>query len=343
MRRRYACPKCFGYQTIKKGKRSGAERWLCLSCAHWFNINRKPRVKTVDLVNFHLKGLSFRKLSGGYGLHHSTICRRVNGYLEDLPSNIDLTRDLCSKFCGMLVLDGKYISIKSQKYGIPLIWGVDYLTHDIPHFRLAPAENYQSSVAFFQSLRLINYPLQCLISDDNVNFKMAAQKVYPKVVIQTCTNHYKENVRRTLGVRSQDTYRDFMGELEHLFREKRGLPEFDSLATKLYKKWSHDELLRSVLFDLERRKAELLGYLKVHGAPYTTNIIESYNSHLEARLKSIRSFESTKHARNWLNGYIIQRRLTKFTDCKGRFKDLNGKCSLELTLQDTSKLPSLFI
>lgn len=277
-----------------------------------------------------------------YSVSVSTVSRRITANLKNLPPNADITRKYCSKFCGILVFDGKYLKVKGYSKKLTLIWGTDYLSHDIPHFRLSPSENYHSSLAYFQSLRLLNYPLRCLVSDDNVSFKMAALKVYPRTVIQTCTNHFKENVRRSLGTRSSKTYHPFVRDLEELFKQKRSEPEFTRLAQKIYYRWKDDYLTKSIMLDLARRKDELIGYTKVPLTPYTTNLIEAYNSHLQGRLKSLKSFGNFHHAKNWLNGYILKRRLTKFTDCRGRFKRLNGTSSLEQTLKANLKLPNFF-
>jgi len=71
-----------------------------------------------------------------------------------------------------------------------------------------------------------------------------------------------------------------------------------------------------------------LKYPHLH-IPKTTNLIESYNSHLELRLSSIRGFESEKTARNYINAWIIKRRFSKLTCCRKHFKKLNGKSPLE--------------
>ncbi len=65
--------------------------------------------------------------------------------------------------------------------------------------------------------------------------------------------------------------------------------------------------------------------------PQTNNLIEGLNSHLEARLKTIQGFETFDHADNWLNSYFLRRRLRPFTDCNKKFKELNGKISLQQT------------
>ncbi len=63
--------------------------------------------------------------------------------------------------------------------------------------------------------------------------------------------------------------------------------------------------------------------------PQTTNLIESFNSHIQGRLETIKGFESFEHANAWLNGYFLKRRSTPFTDCTGKFKHLNEKTSIQ--------------
>jgi hypothetical protein len=65
--------------------------------------------------------------------------------------------------------------------------------------------------------------------------------------------------------------------------------------------------------------------------PRTTNLIEGFNSTtLEIRFTSIRGFEKEKYARAYVNALILNYRFHRFTDCKGNFKDLNGKSPLQI-------------
>jgi hypothetical protein len=91
-----------------------------------------------------------------------------------------------------------------------------------------------------------------------------------------------------------------------------------------------------------RRKEELLAYQKFPGSPWTTNLIEAYNSHLEARLRALKGFESYHSADLWINGYVLRRRLKPFTDCGEYFKHLNGKTSLGEVLKRDQNLPQIF-
>lgn len=267
----------------------------------------------------------------------STIYRLSQEKLDHLPHIADITRKYCSRFCGILVVDGKYVAVKGYDRKIPVLYGIDYLTHDIPHYILSVGENYATCLKFFQSLRLLKYPLQAVVADDNVNIFQAALNVYPDTVIQLCHNHYKENIRAELGVRTDETYVSFMREIEELFAQRYSKEQFDLMASKIFRKYP-DPRCQAVMLNIEKRKRELCGYMAAKHIPRTTNLIESFNSHIQGRLKTIKGFEYFTHADTWLNAYFLKRRLTKFTDCTKKFKALNGKRSLELTMKDPTKI-----
>jgi transposase-like protein len=275
------------------------------------------------------------------GVNASTVYRQIKPILGELPRCADLTRNYGLHYSGILLVDGKYVHVKGYDDKIPCIYGIDYLTHDVVHFVLSRGENYQTSLSFFQSLRLQNYPLKALICDDNQNFQLACRRVNPKAVIQICHNHYKENIRRNLMVRSDPTYRPFMFEIENLFSRRMSVDEFFHLARKVLLHHGSDSKCQATLLDIQKRKDVLLAYTLEKNIPRTTNLIECFNSHLEGRLKSLKGFESIHHAKDWFNAYFIRRRLKQFTDCTGQFKKLNGKCSLEIAIQNDNKFQAL--
>jgi len=200
---------------------------------------------------------------------------------------------------------------------------------------LGPSENYNLLLKFFSSLKLANYPLQVVVSDDNRNISEACLKVYPTAIWQLCQNHYKHNLRITLNLANDQTYKPFMKQVETLLSRKLSVDDFKGRARKIYDKYKSDKFLEKIMFDIARRSGDLTAYTKLHHTPRTTNLIESFNSHLQGRLKTIKGFKNFKHAKNWLNVYFFRRRLKKFTDCEKQFKKLNGTSSLELTLSST--------
>ncbi|PIR13192.1 hypothetical protein COV49_03065 [Candidatus Falkowbacteria bacterium CG11_big_fil_rev_8_21_14_0_20_39_10] len=271
-----------------------------------------------------------------------TAWRLCENELKKLPDNNKFTHMYCDRFGSTLVVDAKFFRIKGLPYGYGLLWGVDYFKHDIPVAIIASSERYQAWAKYFSYHRIISNHPELLVCDDNVNIKMAARDKFPEVHIQTCTNHFKEVIRRNLKVRSDDTYKSFMKCINDAFKEKRTDADMFKRMRILWKVYEGDPVCESVLVNIQRYYHELTGYRGFKGAPTTTNIIEGFNSHLQSRLQSLRSFESVQHAQLWINGYILKRRFTKYTDCKGKFKHLNGKRGVDMTKKQRVVLPSYF-
>ena len=133
-----------------------------------------------------------------------------------------------------------------------------------------------------------------------------------------------------------------MREVETLFRLKRSEDDFNRVAKNIFHKYKDDRLCVAVLLDIERRKRNLMAYLRTRSTPRTNNLIECFNSHLNGRLRTVKGFEDFEHADLWLNGYFIRRRMKVFTDCGGIFKKLNGRCSLEIAAKQEVDLPINF-
>lgn len=303
-------------------------------------------MKSADLLRGYLDGLPLRKISDQVKLSPPTVYRRCLSQLKFLPRNLEITRKFVNlfRYSGYLVFDGKYFPVKGYREGLVLLWGADFLTHDIPHFLLAPSENYQACLSYFSSIKALGYPLRLLICDDNDAIKMAVRYIYPNVVIQTCQKHFLENVRKDLNVRSDSTYQPFYLSLESALKEKLSPFDFNLALGKIFKEFKGEanERVSGWIGTFLKFREELLAYQRFPGSPYTTNLIEAYNSHLEGRLKTIKGFQSYRSANLWLNGYILRRRLKPFTDCEDPFKHLNGKCPLQNVLKTGLKLPPIF-
>lgn len=336
------CPKCKN-KSWKKGKRRGKIKYQCQTCEHWFQINRSAeKVSPKSLLVQHLSGIPFRGLSEMHGCGVATAYRKVQKGLEELPLCIDVTRWYCEKFQGILLVDGKYVKVKKHDRKIPVIYGVDYKTHDIPHFRLTKTEDYLNCKRFFESIKLTSYPLQAIVCDDNKNIYNAAKYVFPNVVVQLCHVHFLRNMKALLDLENNQYHQLFFAVLSKLLVEKRSKLDFEKKASNLMKNFSGDDACVAILIELARKQPLLQGYLHHKNTPTTTNLIESMNSHLEARVRPLKGFQSFKHAELWLNGYFLRRRTKKWTDCTGKFKRLNGKTSLEITKKSGIDMPIFF-
>ena len=286
--------------------------------------------------------MSYRKIARLTGISKSRVQRICLEELERLPKNNQFTFNHCNQFSKIFEFDAKYINILGFEKKQAFLWGVDYVYHDFPIILLAHSESYRAWATFFEYFRILNHYPEYLVCDDNSPLKIAARHKFPKVKIQTCTNHFSEKVRRHLRVRSNDKYKEFSKGIDHLLSVKRSTKDFNKVLFTLFEKYKKDPVALQIIVELGKRRKEFLAFQGIRGAPTTTNMIESFNSHLESRLKSLHHFYSFRHAKLWLNAYVLKRRYTEFVSCKGKFKHLNGKTPLQQTKKPDVDLPPLF-
>jgi len=286
-----------------------------------------------------MDGTPFRKLADQHKITGFTAYHRVSRELNSLPDNTWLTKEFCSRYCGILIVDGKYVKVRGYPEKIPFIYGIDYLTHDIPVGLLAPSENEEAFSRLFRLLKECGYPLQIVVSGDRYPLKTALLRHYPKAINQLCQGHYLENIRRTLTIRTEEKHRSFFGALRwSVFKTNHDLESLNDALFGLYGEYAiGNEVYQSILVDIEKRTPQLFAYWQIPHCPRDTNLIELYNSHFQGRLKSIKGFKSFKSAQQWLNAAMIRRRTKELTDCQGYFKSLNGRCSIEIVLKKEKK------
>jgi mutator family transposase len=281
-------------------------------------------------------------LGDEYKLSGSEAYARVISQLNTLPDNTWLTREYSdpTKFSGILVLDGKFVKVADQDQKIPFIYGIDYLTHDIPVGILAKSESHLAFTELFHLLKKCNYPLRVVVCDDRMTVKSALAKAYPHAKIQLCQNHFLENLRRILHVRTEDTYQRFFASLrDRVFLEAQTEAAITTALRYVMERYGEDKLCRMIVTEINARRDILFQYLTIPDCPRDTNLVELYNSHLQARLKSIKSFQSVPAAKRWLNAYLIRRRTKTLTDCDFKFKHLNGYPSLFWTIKKQAEWP----
>lgn len=262
-----------------------------------------------------------------------------------LPNNTELTKQVCDprRFSGILIIDGKYVAVKGYARKIPFIWALDYLTHDIPYGEVYLAEDELAFSQFFSNLKDLGYYPRMVVADDRQGLKQPLLKVFPYAKLQLCHNHYLENIRRELQVRTVPTYQYFFNSLRlHVFLEGTDEQKITQGLLHVFRNRTDGKRkLQNIVTTIQVRYDDLFNYLKVKDCPNNTNIIELYNSHLNGRLKTIKGFQSLESAKLWLNAYIIRRRTKQLTDCEGKFKHLNKHASLELSIKKQAQWPDI--
>jgi transposase-like protein len=317
------------------------KRYFCKKNSHSFSVDH--REKPLFWIPY-IDGVPFRKLADHHDSSPAKVFRQVEEEMEGLPENTWLSREFCSRWSGRLVVDGKYVAVKGYDRKIPFIYCIDFLTHDIPVGILVPSENEWAFTELFNLLHTIRYPLQIVICDDASALKPALHRVYPSVPIQLCHNHYLENVRQLLHVRTEEKYRTFFAELRGAFSPKNHFQKRNGWLRSIFLRYaSQDPMLEDIMADVDARYDFLFAFDAnfMRHCPHTTNMIESYNSHLQGRLKSVKGFQSFHSASRFLNAWMLRRRTKTFTDCEKPFTHLNGHAPIEQSLKKGADLASV--
>lgn len=269
--------------------------------------------------------------------------QRVIAELELLPQSIDLTRAYCSYQSGILIIDGKYVKVKGYAKKIAWIYAIDYATHDILFSILVKEENEEAFLEFFRKLKTVNYPLKAIVADDRSALPLALKQIYPNVPLQLCQNHFLENIRQAIHLRTDPTHAHFFNSLKkHVFDEYEDDTKLeDALHHVMTERTENIPLRQMIVMEISRRRKELFAYKKIQDCPNNTNLIELFNSHFNARIRSFKGFKTKEHALLILNALIIRRRTKPFTDCSLKFKHLNGKCSLEMSIKKQAEWPEI--
>lgn len=355
----------------------------------------------------HLNRNSYRIIENEHGITKKSACIVVNQTTEELVNSNDLTKLLNPQnYCGILLIDGKYIPVKDitseniikgfiprsakrrgkTKKGVVTISCIDYLTHDLTIYATCLSENSFDIKKIFLELKEIGYPLKIVVCDETMGqIAELAKEIFPDVIIQICLTHYSKTIERTfIANAAKRTYQslqkklDFLGKsffisthhsdlekaihltnemaelefqygylwiIQELFQElfwktenEIQLIEWEdrlntAIASMNLEKYPYAKRIRDRYKDYYEKREWITACI-IHpelNIPRTTNLIEGWHSTtIELRISSIRGFKKEEHARNYINAIILKYRFHKFTDCKNKFKQLNGKSPLEI-------------
>jgi hypothetical protein len=196
-------------------------RLSCFACEFTGPLRPLGNLREEDDVCFHitrqsLERASLRILARRFHKSKNTILKIIHRVTSELPDSIALQQKFLPLWSGILVFDGKVVRVYDKlstmlkgsslsedelRWMNKMRWlvGVDLGTGDLPHYDLATSESKIDLVIYFKALKALNYPLIALVCDGNENIPEAAKFVFgDEIVIQLCTRHFMEGLRKLL-------------------------------------------------------------------------------------------------------------------------------------------------
>lgn len=336
-------------------------RVSCTDCHYVGSLHIFPRLHETDeicleMTRESLERASIRILSRRYKKSKTTVMNIVHRVTSSLADSHVIAKQFRPLWSGVLIFDGKVIRVFDENaarldkrrftdnellYMHKRRWlcGIDFETGDLPHYALHEAESRIDLILYFQELKSLQYPLKAVVCDGNPEIPYAVKHVFGEmIVIQRCTRHFLEDIRRILPSREECKPERLL--CERVIRMIKSVIEADTIeqANEQYKllilfiKRKRNISIRTIMQLLEENKDTLCAHLihpELH-LPHTSNDIENLFRQLNLRLKSVGRFFHQRYANDYLNAWALLRRFTPFTDCRKPRQHRNGKLPLEL-------------
>lgn len=361
------CPKCGSLNTKRYGKRklTGSKKTVvrisCAECHYVGSVRSLARLHEentfcLELTRESLERASVRILARRYKKSKTTIMNIVHRVTSELGNSQTIAKQFRPQWSGVLIFDGKVVRVfdenasrldKTRFTENELRWmhkrrwlcGIDFETGDLPHYALHEAESKVDLVLYFQELKSLQYPLKAVVCDGNPEIPYAAKHVFGNsLVIQRCTRHFLEDLRKLLPSKTENKQKRLL--CEQVIRLIKFVIEADNLdhAQKQnelllqFTKRKRNLVVQTMMQLFEENKEALCAHL-THpelNLPHTSNDIENLFRQLNLRLKSVGRFFHQRYAKDYLNAWALLRRFTPFTDCRKTRRYRNGHSPLEL-------------
>ncbi len=251
----------------------------------------------------------------------------------------------------VLSIDGKVIRVfdsfakdyvgtsAEKKYLLKKTWlcGVDTLTKDLPHYKVADSETKTDLFDYFTILKKeIEYDLKICVCDGNPEAMETARNVYGiGIGIQLCVRHFIESLKSLLKEERQDKRSETESLIGNIWGALNEEKEADCFASLRSLESLQETRVQKLIFQHLRKNLFLLTthfrYEDQFYVPRYNNDVENLFRQVNLRLKSWNMFRNKNNAEHYLKAWALMRRFTKFTDCKGGMNKLkNGYAPLEL-------------
>lgn len=310
------CPICTSQKVIKKGKRSGKQRYHCTECFHNFSGQNKAVSQHNQFVWFRkwvMERQVYKYLVRDSGMSQSSIQRLFDKYLCSPPKNL-----IRSKSHIHLLIDGTYFS-----NGLCLVLYYDYDIQYVQLFRHTNKEKYKEIKEDLDNLKKMGVQVYSVTCDGHKSILKAVSKVYPNAVVQRCLVHVKRQVGSWLGLRpklpisqellyftnkitrlnTMEQVDEWLIHFHKWYEQNKSFINEQSLSEETARMWYTHKNLHAACTHLINAIPHLFSYINDADIPKTTNELEGYFTHLKEKLTLHRGLRFDKK-KNFIKWYI---------------------------------------
>ncbi len=283
---------------------------------------------------------SYRAVGRDLHTKPAKVFELVNNLGSNCKPFAGVAHELKPTWSGYLLIDGKAIYVKKERYALLLT--ADTVTHDVPCAHFARSEDYESYKTLLKTVKEeLRYPIKGIVIDGDPGLAKAVMEVFPDIPCQLCVVHldryhkyyfkyqYKgsgKGVAEFLEISHRLIFATDLGHLDHVYRDYlQFLEQFEDTID-----------FKNVLKSFESKFGNLWVHYEQPGFPRTTNIIEGVIRQLSRKIDDTDGFNSTDTAWNSLKLLIMCYRFKKFS-CS-RIKGHNGHSPLSLAGVNTKSL-----
>ncbi len=236
----------------------------------------------VWLFLLYWHGISAAKLGKWFGLHKTTVWRRVVKFSAIGVLAAGLVAGVSS---GVIGVDEKWIRIEGKWHY--LFTAVDLETGLPLHFEIYKSRSSYYCRLFLMRLRQLGYAPRLIVTDGWVGYWGTIKKVFPNVQHQLCIFHVMRSIMDWLKqhIRSEDLVAKYGKEAKRIFQttDKR-------TAERRYRKLKRRRKLKGLLRLLRRKWSRMVPAIGSVWIPTTNNGTERFNRAFERFYRARQAF-----------------------------------------------------
>ncbi|MBM3135664.1 MAG: transposase [Chloroflexi bacterium] len=295
---------------------------------------------------------TYRRTGTALGVSSMTAYRWVSALGHDLLPVAALFGVV--KSSGVIGVDEKYVLVPTNakpagdmKRWMYVYVAVDMYTYDLLHIAIYPYNTKASALAFLLAVRAKGYHPRGVVTDLRVDYESALAEVFPQAVHHLCLFHAAQDVQDHLQQVYGAGYAQSHPEAETLkamiyaalnAETKRTAQARYEKVMALRKQYVAETPGAVVVFDfLETHWPKLVNGIESDRIPRTNNTTELVIRRFDQHYQNFCGFDTQVTAQQYLGVFEKVYRFTPFSqDAQPRIR---GKCPLQLTGYDVSRLP----